>query len=212
MPELPCVGSSWIEAMLDEGYIKFNLVWEQGPAPEVPEALLEVRDRLHALGLVGMYADSGIGFGNVSVRCADGSMVISGSGTGAIAKSTEGLFSHVVRWDIATNQVWCCGPVPASSESLTHAMLYACDAEIGAVLHVHDLHLWKLLLGRVPTTGAEVAYGTPEMALEVRRLYQEGDLPRRRMMAMAGHAEGLVAFGRDCFAALEVIEEYLRKN
>ena len=67
-------------------------------------------------------------------------------------------------------------------------------------------------MGSVPTTGAEVAYGTPEMAMEVRRLYQEGELPRRRLMAMAGHEEGLVAFGRDCFAALEVMEEEMRKN
>jgi L-ribulose-5-phosphate 4-epimerase len=196
--------------MLDEGYIKYKLEWEKGPAPDVPKALLEARDRLHARGWVGLYADSGIGFGNVSVRCADGTMVISGSGTGVFAKSEAGLFSHVIDWDIAANRVRCRGPVPASSESLTHAMLYACDAGIGAVLHIHDLVLWERLLGVVPTTAADIAYGTPEMAMEVRRLYQAGELPKRRLMAMAGHQEGLVAFGKDCFEALEVLEKFAK--
>lgn len=195
--------------MLDEGYIKFRLEWEQGPPPDVPAELLEVRNELHALGLVGMYKDSGIGFGNVSVRNADGTMLISGSGTGAVALSHPGLFSTVISYDIAGNWVHCRGPVPASSESLTHAMLYACDPQIGAVLHIHQIDLWRKLLGVVPTSGADVPYGTPEMALEVKRLYAEGPLAERRLLVMAGHEEGLIAFGENCQEALLVIQEIL---
>lgn len=195
--------------MLDEGYIKFQLEWQEGPAPAVPDALLQVRDRLHALGLVGMYTDSGIGFGNVSVRMADGKILISGSGTGAVARSRPGLFSVVTDYDISRNWVQCKGPVPASSETLTHAMLYACDPQIGAVLHVHQLTAWRRLLHRVPTTQADTPYGTPEMALEVKRLYMEGELPQCRFLAMAGHEEGLIAFGIDCWAALKILESWV---
>jgi ribulose-5-phosphate 4-epimerase/fuculose-1-phosphate aldolase len=195
--------------MLDEGYIKFRLEWEEAPAPDVPAALLQVRDRLHALGLVGMYADSGIGFGNVSVRMPDGQILISGSGTGAVAQSSPGLFSTVIAYDIPRNWVHCRGPVPASSETLTHAMLYACDPQIGAVLHVHQLAAWNRLLHRVPTTQADTPYGTPEMALEVKRLYEGEELPKCRFLAMAGHEEGMIAFGNDCWSAMAVLEKWI---
>ncbi len=195
--------------MLDEGYIKFRLEWQEGPPLEVPDTLIQVRDRLHALGLVGMYTDSGIGFGNVSVRMADGKILISGSGTGAVAQSHAGLFSVVTDYDIARNRVKCQGPVPASSETLTHAMLYACDPQIGAVLHVHQLAAWKRLLYQVPTTHADTPYGTPEMALEVRRLYTDGTLPQSRFLAMAGHEEGLIAFGTDPRSALNLLEKII---
>jgi L-ribulose-5-phosphate 4-epimerase len=195
--------------MLDEGYIKFSLVWDQAPALEVPQDLLDVRDRLCALGLVGMYADSGIGFGNVSIRLKEGEFLISGSGTGAVGKSHPGLFSRVVSYDIPGNQVACIGPVPASSESLTHAMLYACDSAIGSVLHVHQLELWRRMLNYLPTTAADIPYGTPGMALEVKKLYAAGPLRQQKILVMAGHEEGLIAFGKDTAEALKVIEKWL---
>jgi hypothetical protein len=51
----------------EKGYIQFECDWEPAAAPVVPEPLLEWRDKLHRLGLIGVYPD-GIGFGNVSVR------------------------------------------------------------------------------------------------------------------------------------------------
>ena len=55
--------------------------------------------------------------------------------------------------------------------------------------------LWQQLLNQIPTTRATVPYGTPEMATETQRLFQETDLPRTQIFAMAGHEEGIVAFG-----------------
>lgn len=196
---------------LDEGYIKFSLAWERTESLQVPKALVEMRNRLRGLGLLGVYVDSGIGYGNVSIRDteAGGQFFISGSGTGAVERGGAELFAVVDAYDISKNQVWCKGPVPASSESLTHAMLYACSPEIKVVLHVHSLALWERLLWKVPTTGAEVAYGTPEMALAVKELYAEGPLREGRLMAMAGHPEGLVSFGRDVEDAFGPLGEYI---
>jgi hypothetical protein len=64
----------------------------------------------------------------------------------------------------------------ASSESLTHAAVYSGDGAAGAVIHCHADALWQRLVGRVPTTSAEVAYGTPEMAGEVLRLFHSTQL------------------------------------
>jgi L-ribulose-5-phosphate 4-epimerase len=51
----------------EKGYVRFRCDWRRAPAPAGPEveALRRWRDRLHGLGLIGVYPD-GIGFGNLS--------------------------------------------------------------------------------------------------------------------------------------------------
>jgi hypothetical protein len=41
-----------------------------------------------------------------------------------------------------------------------------------------------------------VAYGTTAMATEVGRLYRETSLAEGRVLAMGGHEDGIIAFGR----------------
>ena len=47
----------------------------------------------------------------------------------------------------------------------------------------------------LPTTDRAVEYGTPEMAREMRRLYQSTALADKRVLAMGGHEDGVVSFG-----------------
>lgn len=192
--------------MIDEGYVKFRARWTHGAAPEDIAELVACRNHLHDLGLIGEYAEIKIGYGNVSARLpGKAGFVVSGSATGHIATATADHFCTVTAYDIAQNTVHCNGPVTASSESLTHAMLYACSTEIGAVLHIHHLRFWEHLLQAAPTTQAHIPYGTPEMALEMRRLYAQSDLPHRKILAMAGHTEGIIAFGPDIPQALQTL-------
>ena len=59
-------------------------------------------------------------------------------------------------------------------------------------------------LHRLPTTRAAAAYGTPEMALEIIRLLHESTVRREeQVLVMAGHREGLIAFGEDLAGAGE---------
>ena len=90
----------------------------------------------------------------------------------------------------------------ASAESLTHAAVYSMDAEVRAVVHGHAHELWCDLVERGPSTSADVTYGTPEMAREVQRLFRETDVRATKLFAMAGHADGIVAFGQDFRQAL----------
>jgi hypothetical protein len=59
----------------------------------------------------------------------------------------------------------------------------------------------------MPTTDADVAYGTPAMAHEFKRLYNETDLPNLMIAVMAGHAEGIVTFGSTIESATERVLE-----
>ena len=99
------------------------------------------------------------------------------------------------------------GPIKASSESLTHAAIYECSADIKAVIHIHHKEFWDKALNVIPTSSNSVPYGTPEMANEIFRLYKETDFSTNKIMAMAGHDEGIIAFGNTLAEAGQIIEE-----
>ena len=191
---------------IDEGYTKYEVDWR--PAPALPaEAVRELNDcrnRLHEAGLVGHYEEHGVGYGNVSIRGPEpGTFIISGTQTGHIPRTDANHFALVTRCDIDANRVTCEGPIQASSEALTHAAIYALDPSIRAIAHVHSGELWHQLKDRVATTAPEVPYGTPEMAREFHRLYEDTDFARSGVAVMAGHEEGLVAFGATIAEAAE---------
>ncbi len=198
--------------MIDEGYVKYDCQWQHSAPPEGIEELISVRNALYAMGLIGKYEPSGIGFGNVSMRHPDGRrFFISGTSTGGIEIAEAIHFCTVDAWDIHRNSLVCEGPVAASSESLTHAMLYDCAPGIQAILHVHHLAFWEKLLESAPCTSAEVAYGTPEMALEMKRLLEETGYEPVQIFAMKGHDEGILVYGRSLPEAIEKIVAEFRK-
>ena len=178
--------------MIDEGYVKFECDWTRGPAPEGIEELVEARNRLRRENLIGIYEDSGIGFGNISQRIAGtDKFVISGTATGGLVTAGAEHFCVVDDWDLQRNHVSCTGPVAASSESMTHAMLYRVAADIQYVVHVHHVQLWAEMLKNGPSTDPSVAYGTPEMALEMERMTSNEFTGPIKILAMAGHDEGI---------------------
>lgn len=195
---------------LDEGYIKYASNWTPGPAPDLAAtAELEIwRQPLYAAGLIGRYAESGIGFGNISVRSqAPRQFIISGTQTGHLRTTDAAHYALVTDYDIGENRVSSLGPVEASSESLTHAAIYELDTTIGAVVHVHSKALWTALLHQLPTTHPGITYGTPEMAREFVRLFLETDFASTGVAIMAGHVEGIVSIGSSLReAAARVLE------
>lgn len=181
---------------MDDGVIKFRLDWEEGNAPDCleMEELMHWRDRMYDLGLIGYDKQYQVGYGNISVlpdRLPN--FVISGTQTGHIPRLGASHYTEVTGYSITDNYLACKGPVKASSESLTHAAIYEANSEIRAVIHIHHDVQWEAWLGEVPTTSAEVPYGTPEMASEIHRLFKAYD--NLEVIAMAGHQGGLISFG-----------------
>ncbi len=202
--------------MIDEGYIKFDIDWTETPASEgIPgiDELIRWRDRLFDVGLVGYYDDIGVGYGNLSARIGDSTeFVISGTQTGHIPRTGPEHYAVVTHYDIAANRVSCRGPVKASSESMTHAALYELDPACRSVVHVHHPSLWARSVNAIPTTAADVAYGTPAMAREFERLYRETDFATGRVAAMAGHDAGLLAVGPSVAAAAQRLLDLLEQH
>jgi L-ribulose-5-phosphate 4-epimerase len=161
----------------------------------------------------------GAGFGNVSARVGPpGSplgrraMLVSCTQTGGLPQVDLEDFCVVERYDIAGNRVVSRGPCRPSSEAMTHGAIYDLGPHIRAVLHGHAPPVWRRArqLG-IPCTAPDVAYGTPEMAREVLRLYRASALPERQILAMTGHEDGIIAFGRSIDEAGCTLVKYLAR-
>lgn len=184
--------------MLDEGYIKYESHWTPGPATHIAAArdLERWRKPLYEARLIGEYEEHGIGYGNISVRRGTSELfLISGTQTGNLPVTDERHYSLVTDCDVRANTVRCSGPIQASSEAMTHASIYALSGTIGAVVHAHSANLWQHYSGKLPTTNPEIAYGTPDMAQEIDRLYRMAGFRESGVAVLAGHEDGLISFG-----------------
>lgn len=205
-----------------EGIVKYRC--EYTPAPALPISVigeLNAWRRLMVLtGLIGQDPTryGGYGYGNISRRVdeqlASGWLrpfVITGTQTGGKTDLTVEDYVTVTACYAEENRLVAQGPIKPSSEALTHGAVYALDDQIRWVVHVHSPEIWHgaAALG-VPMT-ANVPYGTPEMAAEVKRLYAESDLPQKRIFGMAGHEDGIVSYGHTAEEAGFAMLAYLVK-
>lgn len=193
--------------MLDEGYIKFKANWSKTPAFPVAQitTLNYWRQEMYKHHLIGAYPN-GIGFGNISQRIGDThQFIISGSATGNFSELTEQHYAKVNAVDIDKNELTCEGPIIASSESMSHAMVYQSNPEIKGVIHIHHLALWKALMFNVPTTELGATYGSPEMAYSILHLFKTTKLNQEKIFVMQSHEEGVFAFGETLEEAANVV-------
>ena len=198
----------------DEGYIKFSFAHEEAPPPTHPLLLplMRLRDDLHDWDLIGVLPED-IGFGNLSARVGDSPrFVITASGTGREYPIAPRHFCEVLSFDIARNHVTCRGPLPASSESMSHGALYAARPDTRCVIHIHDAVLFRMLLEEgAPRTPPDAAFGTPAMAQAVGRL--AATLPPAALLVMTGHEDGLLAFAPDPRTARDALwDAYARSR
>ena len=196
-------------SVLDIKSIKFVAHMEE-KAPVITDAAYEAINRrrniLYAHELIKVYPN-GIGYGNISVRIpGTDSFYISGTSTGRLENLGKEHYCLVSKINIDTNELRCEGPIMASAESMTHAMIYKNNPNCQAAIHIHNNSMRKHFLNKVPTTKAGIPYGTPEMCREITRLFEETDVNKTHFLAMGGHEDGLMAFGDTLDqAGLEII-------
>lgn len=191
-----------------EGVVKFRFEMAAAPPADAPclRRLNAWRTLLRRLGVLGRDPAryGGYGFGNVSHRAkaAAPGFFVSASQTGHLESLGPADWVEVEECDPERNFLRARGLASPSAEAMTHAAVYAQDPRIRCVLHGHSPEIFAAAerLG-LPKTGAEVAYGTPAMAREVARLFRHGPVARQGLFVMAGHEDGVVAFGPSAGAA-----------
>ncbi len=204
---------------MDEGVIKYHCDWIKGESVPLAEPsgsynerltdLMKKRDLMRSLGLIGVY-ENGIGFGNVSQRINNSNQfIISGTQTAHLPTLKPEHYTVVTDFNIEENSLTCCGPVKASSESLTHAAIYYYRPEIMGIIHIHNYHFWQELMFKVPTSNPDVPYGTPQMAKEMFRLFDEENLGVEKILVMAGHEDGIICFGKDLDEATNILFNFV---
>lgn len=211
----------------DEGVIKFEAAHRSqrlDPARhrDLADQLAGWRQVMQLCGLVGQDPTryGGAGFGNLSARVgppASGlgrrAMLVSGTQTGGLPRVTLADFCVVERYDVRANHVTSHGLVRPSSESMTHGAIYDLGPHIRAVLHAHAPTIWRRAAAlAIPTTRPEVPYGTQAMAHEMERLRRETPLLERQILSMAGHEDGIIAFGRTLDEAGRVLMTFLARS
>ncbi len=199
-----------------EGVIKYQLNHKQQsiiPLCSLTEinAWRTIAVRLELIGQSPERYDN-IGFGNISQRINPHSdqFIISGTQTGHIEQLCPEHYCLIVKAEPRQNRLQSCGPCKPSSESLTHASVYAQNNAIQAVIHAHSPEIWQYTATlELPHTSADVPYGTVEMALAVEQLFQSGKLAQTSLFTMLGHEDGVVAFGRNMQEAAWGLIKYL---
>ena len=199
-----------------EGVIKYQLEYTQKPINE-KFSFSEInawRTVIFRLGLIGQDPEryGNLGFGNISQRLNPQSsqFIISGSQTGHIEHLSPEHYCLVVNADPRKNRIESRGLHKPSSESLTHASIYAQDSNIQAVIHVHSPEIWNNTAAlNLPHISADIPYGTVEMATAVEQLFLSGNLQQTSLFTMRGHEDGVVSFGGNMPEAAWELIKYL---
>ena len=179
-----------------DGIIKYSIEHQTTTTPLFSgyEELEALRRRLFALGLIG--EKDGIGYGNLSMRYEGSkSFFITATQTGNKQTLTREQYAYISKYEFDTFKIISQGAHKPSSEALSHAMIYAIDERITAVIHIHSLALWKFMKAQ-DSLATTSEYGTAEMIEEIAGLYDGLDPLANNAFVMKGHEEGIITFGR----------------
>jgi L-ribulose-5-phosphate 4-epimerase len=182
-----------------EGVIKYRLDYHLAPA-QIIEGFAELnawRSLLWRLGVIGQddARYGGLGYGNLSLRLNDGGFLITGTQTGHLPQLTAEHYAYVRQARPEENYLQAEGPLPPSSEALTHAAIYLAAPSVRCVAHGHCPEIWlnAKALG-LACVAEETAYGTPAMAQAVSTIAENN--PEQGVIVMLGHQDGLLTYGQ----------------
>lgn len=182
------------------------------------QELEEVREQLYRTKLIGVYPN-GLGYGNISQRknyshfhaTNSPQFLITGTQTGHLAKLGGAHYTRVVDFSLDEFKIKTVGPTEASSEALTHASVYQFHPEIQAIIHIHSSQIWKGMLKELyPQTGANIPYGTQEMAFAIKECLSKENR-NEGVIVMAGHEDGVISYGPSLERAAELIFKLYQK-
>ena len=183
-----------------EAVIKFQFDHESVPACD-PSDIAEMerwRRELRTRQFLGQHPDryEGLGYGNLSARLRDGTVLITGSQTGCLDALTTAHYVRILEFDPEQNRVRSRGLGKPSSETLTHMAVYQSVSGARYVFHTHCPKLWRAAKRlKLPITDPDAKCGSPEIFYSVVELLRDQDLCSRGILSMGGHEDGILTWG-----------------
>lgn len=184
--------------MLD-GVIRYQQDWRETEAlaPHLSAELRAWFRICHQTGLLGQSAEryEGAAWGNLSLRLSQG-FLITCTQTSALPELGAEHFARVLDFDAAQNHLVAEGPCKASSEAMTHGIIYRKLPQVNAIFHAHSPAIWRnaAQLGLAITDPA-AEYGTPEMTYAVEHLLGQAGWENSGIFTMGGHKDGVISYG-----------------
>ncbi len=199
-----------------EGVIKFNTSGHREVDPFSWHLLAELesfRKKLNLKNLIGHDPVLNVGFGNISKREAGNTFFITGSQTGKLHDLNGSHYVKILEVDLDQMGLRSEGPILPSSESISHGVIYHSNANVGAVIHIHNHSLWLASQSEehevdLMFTTREAEYGSQLLAEELKNLSAAKD---EGIISMLGHQDGLIFFGRNLERSYELLTEFLEK-
>lgn len=126
------------DAHLLDGVLKFIPILRYSEPPPFPEDLDRYRNLLREKGYIGVYPDSGVGHGNITVRENDGSFIVTATQMQGVEQLDENGYCRIPGdVDVYSEEVPYDGTNRPSSESRTTMAMMNKRKGISAVVHVH---------------------------------------------------------------------------
>jgi hypothetical protein len=156
----------------------------------------KTRERLYSLGLIGAY-DSGISFGNVSIRYKKkNSYVTTATQTGEFPKLNAKYFSLIKKIDIDKLNITAIGSSKPNLESIIDGVLYRLDENINAVIHIKNEKIVNFLLDTSCLNMGYCSCKANEIIEDILKVYKSIDPMLNNVFIIKGEFDGAVVFGK----------------
>ena len=184
---------------MEDGVIKYKCNWNksEGLKDHDYKEIEIARAAMIERKWIGHDLNFNVGYGNISQRINQKKFIISGTQTGHLKNLSFNEYSLVTDYNIDQNSLEFTGSIKASSESLTHAAIYHKSPQTNCIIHIHDNDFWqKLIHQNIGVTKKSIDYGTPEMAYDIFRLFDDNAFIKHPIITMQGHQGGIISFGK----------------
>jgi len=201
-----------------EGVVQFAFDTSGEPGVDPSPDLLAWRELMMRLQLIGQQPDryAGYGFGNLSQRISDeqdknAEFIISASQSAHLSHENPAAWSTIDVVNFERFWVEARSKQPPSSETLTHAAIYAAEPKANWVLHAHNPEIWRNAKAlKLPAIAEHVPYGSMAMTRAVAMLLQT-HLSRPLVFVTLGHEDGVFALGATARDTGGLLVSYLSK-
>ncbi|MDW8159398.1 MAG: class II aldolase/adducin family protein [Bacteroidia bacterium] len=149
--------------------------------------------------------ESGIGYGNLSLRSNELGFFITASQTASYPLLSPQQICWITRWNIEQNFIQAVGILAPSSESLTHCAIYQSCYQAHAIIHIHQQKFWEIESPYLAYTPLGENCGTSSLAQSIIQLFSKVHSSSILGINMRGHRSGLIFWGKDLWEAYQKI-------